>query len=266
MRIEGSVVLVTGASEGIGAACVAELQRRGARVALVARTESRLKALAGRDDLVITADLADPATRSTVVAQALAHFGRIDILINNAGLGVSAPAWRAPDEQVRYMFEVNFFAALELIQAVVPTMKKQRSGMIVNVGSTAGKIAMPWFTLYSATKFALGALTNGLRMELAHHGIRALIVCPGFVRTEFHRHVLGGPPNGAERRGRPGEVTAEECARAIMDGIERNKRTVVIPRIAWALIVASRLFPVTVDNILRRANWFMSEEQETPQP
>lgn len=266
MRIEGSVVLVTGASEGIGAACVAELQRRGARVALVARTEARLKALARPEDLVIAADLLDADARQQAVTHALNHFGRIDILINNAGLGLSAPSWRAPDEQVRHMFELNFFAALHLIQAVVPAMKKQRSGMIVNIGSTAGKIAMPWFTLYSATKFALGALTNGLRMELAHYGLQAMIVCPGFVRTEFHRHVLGGPPRGAERRGRPGEVTAEQCARAIMNGIERNQRTVVVPRIAWALIAASRLFPVTVDNMLRRANWFMSEEQETLQP
>ena len=257
------MVLVTGASEGIGAACVTALQRRGARVALVARNEARLKALARPDDLVIPADLADPQQRRAAASRAVEHFGRLDILINNAGLGVSAPAWRAPDAQVRYMFEVNFFAALDLIQAVIPVMKKQRSGLIVNVGSTAGKVAMPWFTLYSATKFALGALTNGLRMEVAHYGIGAMVVCPGFVRTAFHEHVLGGPPHGAERRGRPGEVTADQCAEAIMKGIERNKRTVVIPRIAWALIVASRLFPRTVDNILRRANWFMSEEQET---
>lgn len=254
MRIKDSIVLITGASEGIGAACVREFRNRGAKVALVARTAANLERIAQPGDLIIPADLLSADARREVVPRAVNHFGRIDILVNNAGIGLSAPAWRADTNEVRHMFELNFFAALELSQHAIRDMKTRKSGMIVNIGSVAGKITMPWFTLYSSSKFALGAMTNGMRMELASSGIRTMIVCPGFVRTDFHKHVLGGPPPGALKRGRPSEVTPEQVAQATADGIERNARTVVVPKIAWALVAASRLFPAAVDRLLGRSN------------
>lgn len=254
MRIKDSIVLVTGASEGIGAACVHEFRQRGARVALVARNQEKLKKLAGPEDLVIQADLTVPDDRQAIVSRVIEHFGRIDILVNNAGVGLSAPAWRAKPEDVRRMFELNFFAAWELSQQAAAEMRQKKSGMIVNIGSVAGKIAMPWFTLYSSTKFALGAMTNGMRMELEKAGIRTMLVCPGFVRTDFHHHVLGGPAPSALKRGRPAEVTAAQVATAICDGVERNTRTVVVPKIAWVLVAASRLFPAAVDRLLTRSN------------
>lgn len=252
MRIQDRIILITGASEGIGRACVEEFRRRGGRIALVARSKDKLERAAAPGDLIIAADLLQPEDRKEAVQRCLEHFGRIDILVNNAGQGLSDSAWRADMGQVRRLYELNFFAALEMIQFTVPHMRSHRSGMIVNVGSVAGKVTMPWFSLYSSTKFALGALTNGLRMELESSGIRAMLVCPGFVRTEFHNHTMGGPPPGHERRGRPAEITPEQCAAAIADGIERNARTVVAPRSAWLLIAASRLFPATVDRFLTR--------------
>lgn len=254
MRIADSIVLITGASEGIGAACVHEFRRRGAKIALVARNRAALEKIAQPGDLIIAADLLEPSSRQTVVQQTIDRFGRIDILINNAGVGLSAPAWRADLNDVRRMFELNFFAALELSQHAARDMRSRRNGMIVNIGSVAGKITMPWFTLYSSSKFALGAMTNGMRMELKSSGIGTMLVCPGFVRTEFHKHVLGGPPPGALKRGRPAEVTAEQVAQATADGVERGARTVVVPRLAWLLVMASRLFPATVDRMLARSN------------
>lgn len=180
----------------------------------------------------------------------LEKFGRIDILVNNAGVGLAAPAWSARFEDVRHLYELNFFAALELTQLAVENMKARGSGMIVNIGSVAGKVAMPWFTLYSSTKFALAALTSGLRMEMRKHGIGAMLVCPGFVRTQFHAHSIGGPPAGATTRGRLFEVTPEHCAMRIADGVQRNSRTIVTPRAAWMLVAASRLFPGTTDRFL----------------
>ena len=202
----------------------------------------------------MSADLLDPAARERAVAETLARFGRIDILINNAGVGLAAPSWRADMADVRRMFELNVFATIEMTQLAVASMRDRGGGMIVNIGSVAGKIAMPWFTLYSATKFAVGAITNGSRSELKCFGIRTMVVCPGFVRTDFHHHVIGGPPPGALRRGRPGEISAAHCAARIADGVERNRRTVVAPRSAWLLIAASRLFPATVDRILAGRN------------
>src|SRR6266404_3764486 len=189
MKIEGSVVLITGASGGIGEACAREFRRRGARLSLVARSEDKLREVAGADALATAADITDDAARRRAVERTLERFGRIDILINNAGVGLYSPAWKAPMESARTMFELNFFAPLTLIQLVAPVMRSQRGGTIVNVGSIAGKMTLPWFTLYSASKYALGSLTDGLRMELKRDGIHAITVCPGYVATDFQKHV-----------------------------------------------------------------------------
>src|SRR6185369_8405824 len=153
MRIEGSVVLITGASEGIGAACAREFQKRGAKLSLIARSEGKLKEVAGPDALVTAGDITDAETRRRVVSRTIERFGRVDILINNAGIGLYAPASRAPLEEARALFELNFFAALGMVQLVVPSMSEQGGGMLVNIGSIAGKITLPWFTLYSASKY-----------------------------------------------------------------------------------------------------------------
>jgi short-subunit dehydrogenase len=250
MEIQGRVVFITGASEGIGAACAAEFRRRGGRLVLMARSEQNLRRIAQPEDVIAPGDVTLDEHRRHAIGLALDRFGRIDILINNAGLGVAEPSWRAPMEDIRYMFEVNFFAALEMARLVVPHMRERASGMIVNVGSIAGSVALPWFTAYSATKYALDALTAGLRMELRSSGIHAMLVCPGFVATAFHQHVRGGPPPGAARRGRPAEITAEQCARTIAAGVERNARTIVTPGIGRLLIFAWRWFPAITERVL----------------
>ena len=160
MQIQNKVVLITGASEGIGAACVAEFRTRGAQVSITARSEDKLRAVGGDDALLTLGDITRPETRLRVVDATLQRFGRIDILINNAGAGLYSPAWCAEEEKARALFELNFFAPLAMVQLVAPHMQKQRSGVIVNVGSIAGRMTLPWFTLYSASKFAIGSLTK----------------------------------------------------------------------------------------------------------
>jgi len=252
MRIAGRVVLITGASEGIGAACAAAFRRRGARLSLVARSREKLEAVGGPDAVVTCGDLTDERVRARAVEATLEKFGAVDILVNNAGVGLYAPARSAPMEQVRRLFELNLFAALGMAQLVAPAMRRQGGGMIVNVSSIAGKITLPWFTLYSASKFALNSLTDGLRLELAASGIRAMSVCPGYVRTGFQDHVLAGRPPDALLRGRRFAITAGECAEAIARGVERDARTIVTPRLGWLLIGLQRLFPSLVDRQLSR--------------
>src|SRR5258708_25318013 len=184
MKIDGKVVLITGASEGLGAACADVFRRRGARLALTARNESKLEAIGGADALIAAGDITLPETRERVVSATLERYGAIDILINNAGVGLYSPAWKAPMESARAMFELNFFAPLALIQLVAPVMRRQRGGTIVNVGSIAVKVTPPWFTLYSPSKHALGSLTDGFRMELKSDGIHAITVCPGYLATD----------------------------------------------------------------------------------
>jgi short-subunit dehydrogenase len=140
----------------------------------------KLRAAGGDGALVTAGDVTVPEVRQAAVSATLDRFGAIDILINNAGMGLYDPAWSTPLPDARSMFELNFFAPLALTQLVAPHMRARSSGVIVNVSSVAGKVTLPWLTLYSASKYALGSLTDGLRMELkkdgihTHHGLSLL--------------------------------------------------------------------------------------------
>lgn len=253
MRIQGKVVLITGASEGIGAACAAAFRARGARISVTARSAAKLAEAAGPDGLAIPGDITDAAVRRAVVDGTIKRFGRIDVLVNNAGRGFYHPACQAPVEDAERLFALNVFAPLDLARLVVPRMREQGGGAIVNVSSIAGRIALPWMTIYSASKFALGALTDGLRLELAGTGIRTMTVCPGYVRTAFHANADGRPPAKVVAAKRFA-ITAEECASAIVRGVERGARTVVVPRTGWLLIALARLLPRVMDSRLAAMN------------
>jgi short-subunit dehydrogenase len=254
MQIRDKVVLITGASEGIGAACARVFEARGARLSLVARNPDKLAGVGGADTLRTAGDVTSDETRESVVARTVAQFGAIDILVNNAGMGLYAPASKAPMDDARRLFELNFFAPLALMQLVVPHMLERKRGTIVNVSSIAGKITLPWFTLYSVSKFALNSLTDGLRAELKPHGIHAMGVCPGYVKTEFQTHALGTRPPTSVAKGRRFAITAERCAEAIARGVERDARTVMVPRIGWLLVGISRLLPAFVESRLSAIN------------
>ena len=254
MKIDAKVALITGASAGIGAACAAEFARAGAKLSLCARSEEGLRrAAAGAEALITAGDLTDEAVRRRVVERTLERFGAIDILINNAGVGLYIPSWEAPEVEVRRLMELNFFALLGMIQLVTPHMRARRSGTIVNVGSIGGKIVLPWLTVYSASKYAVGALTEGLRMELRRDGIRTMLVCPGYVLTEFQRRAVGEVPPQMVK-GRRFAITAAECAADIRRGVERDARTVMTPRVGWLLVALARLLPRAVEARMARMN------------
>ncbi len=249
MRINGKVVVITGGSEGIGAACAAEFAAAGARLSLAARNIDGLRRAGGPDALLTPGDLTDAEVRRAVVERTLERYGAIDILINNAGVGFYQPSWSASMEDTRRMMEVNFFAPLGLIQLVVPHMRGRRSGMIVNVSSIAGKITLPWLTLYSATKSALGSLTEGLRMELKRDGVHAMLVCPGYVKTGFQQNVIApGEAPLKLKQSRRYAITAEQCAGAIRRGVERDARTVMAPAAGWVGVALVRMLPALAQN------------------
>ena len=255
MKIQGKVVLITGASEGIGAACARAFERRGARLSLIARNQEKLAQVGGPETLRIAGDVTDEATRQSLVDRTLERFGAIDVLVNNAGMGFYAPAWRAPLPEARRMFELNLFAPLAMVQLIVPHMRERQSGTIVNVGSVAGKINLPWFTLYSMSKYALGAFSDGLRGELKSSGIHAMTVCPGYVNTNFQAHALGRRPPGFIQSAKGTlAISPEKCAEAIACGVERNARTVLVPRVLWLLIAAARLAPGLVESCMAAIN------------
>lgn len=254
MHLNGKVVLITGASAGIGAACAAAFRDRGALLSLTARSADKLAAAAGPGDLVTPGDITDPAVRRAVIERTLERFGRIDVLLNNAGRGLYAPLWKAPLAEAEQLFALNFFAPLEMMQLAIPHMRAAGGGAIVNVGSIAGRVPLPWLTLYCASKYAIGALTDGARMELAGTGIRTMTVCPGYVRTGFQQNALGVKAPDKPVSARAFSITAEECAHAIVRGVERGARTVVTPWVGWIFIALERLLPSVVDSRMAAIN------------
>jgi len=247
--LHGKVVVVTGASQGIGAKLVIALRKRGALLTLVARDETRLRAVAGPDDIVLPCDLTRDEGRAAVIEETTARRGRVDVLINNAGRGSYYSPSTAPLADARNLFDLNFFAPLHLAQLATPWLK-QTKGTIVNVSSIAGQISLPWLPVYSASKFALASITSTQRIELRPHGVNVMAVFPGYVDTEFQAHAEGSAPPDSVVKGRRFAVNATDCAEAIVRGIERRSRIVVTPRIGWALVWFNRMFPNVVESSL----------------
>jgi short-subunit dehydrogenase len=189
--LAGQVIIVTGASSGIGEATARRLAHAGAKVVISARRPERLETLAreldpaGANVLAVAGDVTAPGDREKLVAAARAKFGRIDGLVNNAGYGTRGPVEIVPVETIRKNFETNVFSLIALTQLVLPEMRERGTGCIVNIGSVAGKIARPLSSIYDATKHALEAITDGLRGELRPFGVRVSLIRPGFIITEF---------------------------------------------------------------------------------
>jgi NADP-dependent 3-hydroxy acid dehydrogenase YdfG len=189
MTLAGKVAIVTGASSGIGEATARSLAREGCNVVLAARREERLNALAaelGEGALAAPADVRDPAACAALVARSVERFGSLDTLVNNAGLGLYGSVAEGDPEDWRKMFEVNVLGVLYTTRAAVRQMLRQGSGDVVFVSSLAGRrVPRADGTVYAATKHAVNAIAEGLRMDVHEKGIRVINVEPGLVRTEF---------------------------------------------------------------------------------
>jgi len=194
-RLEGRVALVTGASSGIGEATALALADAGAKVAIAARRRDRLETLAGRiaaaggDALVLEADLLDEHVAQRIVADTESHYGRLDILVNNAGVMYLEPVAEADLGRWRRMLELNVLSLIASSQAALAGMRARRDGHIVNIASTAGRIANPNAAAYSATKFGVVAFSEALRREVHVDNIRVSVIEPGVVETELRDHI-----------------------------------------------------------------------------
>lgn len=179
------VALVTGASSGMGHMFAQQLQDAGFLVYGVARRVERMEDLRCRGIKTVAMDITDDGSMSLGIAQILSETGRIDVLVNNAGYGSYGAVEDVPLEEARRQFEVNVFGAARLIQLVMPTMRAQRSGTIINITSMGGKIYTPFGAWYHATKFALESFSDCLRLEAKPFGINVVVVEPGAIRTEW---------------------------------------------------------------------------------
>jgi len=194
-NVTGKVIVITGASSGMGAASARYLADKGASVVLGARRSERIEALAaeivdgGGKAVAVETDVTSRDDVANLVDTAVATFGRIDVLINNAGLMPLSPLDRLKVDEWGRMIDVNIKGVLHGIAAALPHMRAQKSGHIINVSSVAGHKLFAGSAVYSATKFAVRALSDGLREEMAPHNIRTTIISPGAVRTELLDHI-----------------------------------------------------------------------------
>jgi short-subunit dehydrogenase len=247
VRFEGRVAIITGASSGIGRAVALALARAGCDVALVARRQENLESVAteiralGRRALPIPMDMRDEVAVKQMPATVEQALGRVDILVNNAGIGLQAPVVEARPEDVRHIFALNVIAVVDAIQAVVPAMRRQGGGMIVNIASVAGLIPVPGNALYSATKFALRALSEAVRVELKADHIHVFAVYPGPIITEFGSKRLGSTARPSYRVGRGSSV--EGLAVRIVKGMGRDQRAVIFPWVYRPLWWGSAALP-----------------------
>jgi NADP-dependent 3-hydroxy acid dehydrogenase YdfG len=195
MQTRQRIALVTGASSGIGAATARALAAAGMAVAIAARRKDRLDELAaeitksGGTSLALTADLTKEADAQRIVKETEAHFGRLDVLVNNAGVMYLEPFETASLDRWRSMFDLNVLSLIASTQAALPGMRARRDGHIVNISSTAGRFSLANSGGYSATKFAVGAVSESLRKEVYMDNIRVTVVEPGITETELREHI-----------------------------------------------------------------------------
>lgn len=254
--LAGARTLLTGASSGIGWALAQRLADQGARLVLASRGRERLDTLAaairerGGEAVAVPADVADAAQRARLIEAAVAALGGLDFLINNAGVGATGWFEEATEERLRRIFEVNFFAAAELTRLALPHLRRGRRPMLVNVSSVIGRRAIPGCVEYCASKFALSGWSEGLRPELARHGVHVLLVSPGSVETGFHDNLLERRADPLRVRGRA--MSADRCARQIVQAMRRRRNEVVITLGGKALVWTNRLFPWLLDYLFAR--------------
>ncbi len=184
--MKNQVVLITGASSGIGMAAARRLQDRGYQVYAAARQVEKMQSLGQAGVRLLAMDVTSEESMAAAVRTLLDEAGRIDVLVNNAGYGSYGALEDVPMREARYQFEVNIFGLARLIQLVLPAMRRQQSGRIINVSSIGGRIGEPHGAWYHATKFALEGLSDSLRMELGQFNIPVVVIQPGAIKTEWN--------------------------------------------------------------------------------
>jgi hypothetical protein len=259
------VILITGASSGIGAAAAQVFARQGYRLVLAARRMERLEALAqqihqqGGNALPVPADLSRLEDIQRLAQSALDWAGQIDILFNNAGFG--RLDWLenlAPGKDVQEQIQVNLLGLIWMTQAVLPHMIERRSGHIINMASLASWLAPPTYSVYAATKFGVRGFTEALRREVSIYGIRVSGIYPGAVDTEFGTR--------ARIRRKTGTTTpswlrlsAEDVAQAVLRLAQRPRRGMILPGSMWFVVALNTYFPGWVDWAIRK--YFIEPER-----
>ena len=259
-RFNGKVVLITGASSGIGEEMALQLSRAGARLALAARRTDRLEQLHGQilaaggtEPLIIACDVTRDEDPSRAVAETIARWGRLDIVIANAGFGVVGAFAQLSLEDYRRQFETNVFGVLRTLQAALPAVLESH-GQLVLLGSVAGWTASPGTSPYAMSKFAVRALANAITPELALQGVRVTLISPGFVESDIRRVDNQGHlhAEAAEPIPRWLVMARSEAVRTMLHAIARGQREVIITGHGKLFVFLERFFPWVLRAAARR--------------
>ncbi len=258
MDFKNKVVIITGASSGIGKACAEEFARRGANLVLGARQyvtlceiTANLEARYGIRAIAVQADVSKEEECEVLVKQALITFSRIDILINNAGLSMRALFDELDLSVLKNLMDVNFWGTVYCTKYALPEILKTK-GSIIGVSSIAGYRGLPGRTGYSASKFAMNGFMESLRTELLKTGVHVMVACPGFTASNIRVTALAkdGASHGETSMEEGKMMTAEEVATRIVDGIAAKKRTLVMTGQGKLTVWINKLLPALADKLV----------------
>ena len=237
---------------GIGEEIAKVFAAAGASVVLLSRDTQRAEAVRARIGLLdrtiaFSCDVRNSEEIDRVLGLTLHHYRRVDVWVNNAGHGLLDSVAQMDTQAFHELFETNFFGAVSAMQAVIPVMRQQGAGTIINISSVAGHIPMPFHAAYSASKFALNAMGKAARVELKKDNIHVLTVCPGYVRTDFGKNAARGRELKKVRPDSVRGITAERVARATLQGYLKGKREVIVPWTMHLPVKLYQMFPAVVE-------------------
>lgn len=266
--MKNKVVVITGASSGIGEACALAYARKEAKVVIAARNLDKLNAVAeqiqkhGAEVLVVQCDVSVKADCENLIAQTISKFGQLDVLINNAGISMRAIFNDMELEVLEKVMAINFYGTVYCTKYALPHILKAK-GSVVGVSSIAGYVGLPARTGYSASKYAMQGFLDALRTENLKTGLHVMVACPGFTASNIRNTALSadGSAQGETPREEANMMTAEEVANYIVKGVEKKKRTLVLTSQGKLVVFLSKFFPKFVE---KQVFNHMAKEADSP--